>query len=134
MSKRRNRKKSSQPNLPPEALARARREAGMEPEEPEDTPEAEAELVEAAEVPAARTRAIAPAPAQRRKRRRDKDVDATQLTQAEIAERLASPTKTVTPDQLRQQYTYVLADLRSMGALAGILFVTMIVVAQLLSR
>lgn len=126
MSKRRNRK--TQPNLPDEVLARARREAGIE-DAPAETPEREVTAEEA--VPARRSRDQLPQPkVQRRKRQRD--VEPEELTGAEIAEMLANPTREVTEDELRQQYGYVLNDLRSMGALAGLLFVIMIVVARFL--
>jgi hypothetical protein len=126
MSKRRSRKRTNQPNLPEETLARARREAGLE-EEPVEA-EAAAEPLAAVEAQPAEPLP----PVQRRKRRVSKEVDPSELTQAEIAERLANPTKTVTLEQLQAQYTYVLADLRSMGLLAGALFVLMILAAQLL--
>lgn len=120
MSKRRNRR--TQPNLPDEVLARARREAGVEdaPAETDATDEA---------VPARRSRDQLP---QVQRRKRQRDVEPEELTGAEIAERLANPTKEVTEEDLRQQYNYVLADLRSMGILAGLLFVIMIVVARFL--
>jgi hypothetical protein len=38
--------------------------------------------------------------------------------------------KTVTLDELRQDYTYVIADLRSMAMLAGVLFVGLIIVSM----
>ena len=141
MSKRRNRKKSSQANLPQETLARARREAGLVDEEITE----EADAAEAPEVPVAapdlppapaRTRSAETLPPVQRRssRRREKEVDVSQLSQEEIAERLANPTRTVTEEQLREQYTYVISDLRSMGVLAGLLFVVMILAAQFLGR
>ena len=54
------------------------------------------------------------------------------MTGAEISELLANPTKHVTEEEMRQQYSYVLSDLRSMGVLASLLFVIMIVVARFL--
>lgn len=55
-----------------------------------------------------------------------------ELTQDEIAERLANPLRQVSEAQLRTQYSYVIADLRSMGLLAAALFVLMILAALLL--
>ena len=55
-----------------------------------------------------------------------------ELTQDEIAERLANPVRQVSEAQLRAQYGYVVADLRSMGLLALALFVLMILAALLL--
>jgi DNA-directed RNA polymerase specialized sigma24 family protein len=124
VSKRRSRKSSA--NLPAETLARARREAGLE----EIPAEENAQISEEPVIVARRAESLPPV--QRRKRR--KEVDVSELSQAEIAERLANPTRTVSEEELRQQYTYVLADLRSMGLLAGGLFVLMIVVAQFLGR
>ena len=122
MSKRRNRR--TQPNLPDDVLARARREAGIENAPAETTDEV-------VPVPARRSREQLPQPrVQRRKRPHGAEPEA--LTGAEIAELLAHPTKHVTEDEMRQHYGYVLNDLRSMGALAGLLFVIMIVVARLL--
>ena len=54
------------------------------------------------------------------------------LTQEEIAERLANPLRQVSEGELRAQYGYVIADLRSMGLLALGLFVLMILAALLL--
>ena len=116
MSKRRRR----QPDLPQDTLARARREAGLE-EEP--------------------AQAVAPRPARARRSeearavtpRRVRSLRSTdELTQDEIAERLANPVRQVSEAQLRAQYGYVIADLRSMGLLALALFVLMILAALLL--
>ncbi len=127
MSKRRSRKAVNQPNLPAETLARARREAGLEvEEEPAAVEEAEPEVVLQV------TRSAESLPAAKRKRRKEKTLDPSQMTQAEISEVLENPTKTVTEEDLREQYTYVLADLRSMGLLAAALFALMILAAQLL--
>lgn len=73
--------------------------------------------------------------AQRRKRRQ-------RLTQAQdnngkqdaryIAQLLANPVKTVTEDELRAEYAFVLTDLRSMGLLAVGLVVLLVVLALLL--
>jgi DNA-directed RNA polymerase specialized sigma24 family protein len=129
VSKRRSRKSSA--NLPAEALARARREAGLE----EVSAEEEARPPDAPQDPvkAAGPRRAEPLPPPQRRKRR-KEVDVSELSQAEIAERLAHPTRTVSEDELRQQYMYVLADLRSMGLLAAGLFALIIVIAQLLVR
>ena len=110
MSKRRRR----QPNLPQETLARARREAGLE-----------AEPAQAAPSRPARTRRseeVRPATPRRFRSLRSTE----ELTQDEIAERLANPVRQVSEAQLRAQYGYVIVDLRSMGLLALALFVLMI--------
>jgi hypothetical protein len=124
-------KKRSQPNLPEETLARARREAGIEEEEESEAAPA-AEILRPVEssAPAPRPRPDALPTAQRRKRRRE--IVAEDMTHAEIADLLTHPTKTVTVEELKAQYTYVVTDLRSMGALAAFLFIAMIVVARFL--
>ena len=116
MSKRRRR----QPDLPQDTLARARREAGLE-----DEP---AQAV--APLPARARRREEPRPATPRRVRSLRSSD--ELTQDEIAERLANPVRQVSEAQLRAQYGYVIADLRSMGLLALALFVLMILAALLL--
>jgi hypothetical protein len=126
MSKRRKRKNQSQPDLPEATLARARREAGLAADETY-----ELEEVAAPEKPKLEpTRQESLPPAQKRKRRRE--VEPEDLSYEDIVERLTNPTKFVTEEQLRAQYTYVLADLRGMAMLAGLLFVIMMVVARFL--
>lgn len=139
VSKRRSRKSSSA-NLPAETLARARREAGLEPAPEKEAPvEAELDMVEEAVdepvmVAATPRRTESLSSAQRRKRRRERVANASELSQTEIAERLANPTRVVSTDELRQQYAYVIADLRSMGLLAGSLFAFLIVIALFINR
>ena len=150
MSKRRNRK-VRQPNIPEDTLRRARQEAGLEPVDAEDEiaeaePEAPPAPVPAPVIarPAPPTAAVPPrAPSTRRqsaareaagstsarRRRRADKVNFEELTHEEVMELLDNPTKTVTEAELHAQYGYVLADLRSMFALAAVLFVVMIVVA-----
>lgn len=158
MSKRKNRKKS--PNLPEETLRRARQEAGLEPTPDDETddetadapvsesaesvseaapvaePEAEADADAADEeapavaVPARSRRRSRSTDSPNRARRKTKDYE--EMTAAEVAHLLENPTKTVTEEELHQQYGYVLQDLRSMAILAAVLFVGMIVAASLL--
>jgi hypothetical protein len=56
------------------------------------------------------------------------------LDQSMIADILAHPTKEVSEQELRQAYTYVVNDLRSMGILAASLIVLLFVLAQLLPK
>lgn len=51
-----------------------------------------------------------------------------------IVELLENPTIVVTEDELRRDYSYVLADLRSMGILAAGLIVTLALLAQFLPK
>ena len=138
MSKRKNRKSNS-PNLPKETLQRARQEAGLipAPEAEEDAEEAVEEAIEAVVVAQApevkRSRDTLP-PAQAssrpsRKSRRRQQLTYEEMTPEEVAEALENPTLVVTEEALREQYSYVLTDLRSMAILAGILFVALMVIA-----
>ena len=56
------------------------------------------------------------------------------LDQTKIADILAHPTKEVSEQELRQAYTYVVNDLRSMGLLAASLMVLLFVLAQVLPK
>jgi hypothetical protein len=56
------------------------------------------------------------------------------LDQAKIADILAHPTKEVSEQELRQAYTYVINDLRSMGLLAASLMILLVVLAQVLPK
>ena len=51
-----------------------------------------------------------------------------------IADILAHPTKQVSEEELRQEYSYVLSDLRNMGLLALSLIVLLIILAQVLPK
>ena len=135
MSKRRRRKQSA-PNIPEETLQRAREQAGLEP-----TSEAAETLDEENVTPVAPASESAPSsrrtrrnrrsnlnPAQIEKRKNRDDLDGDM-----IADALANPTKFVSEEELREEYTYVLRDLRGMGILAAILFVFLIIMAQFIS-
>ncbi|GAB4511979.1 MAG: hypothetical protein OHK0046_10810 [Anaerolineae bacterium] len=153
MSKRK--KKTGGPDLPQEALERARRQARGEevdaqpapakPPKAESKPAAEPKPVVEKKTPAApaavpaapRARAATPPAAARttrqnvperaqiQPRRRDGPMD------NETMERLlANPTKFVSEEQLHQEYGYVLRDLRNMGVLAAALFVILVILAQ----
>jgi hypothetical protein len=56
------------------------------------------------------------------------------LDQAMLADILAHPTKEVSEEQLRKEYSYVLTDIRSMGLLAASLMVLLVVLAQVLPK
>ncbi|MCY3717969.1 MAG: hypothetical protein OXG07_00240 [Anaerolineaceae bacterium] len=113
-----SRRRTRRPNLPQDTLARARREAGLE-----EAPAA---------APQARRRSEGERGAGRSARRARSLRAGEELTQEEIAERLANPVRQVSEGQLRAQYGYVIADLRSMGLLALGLFVLMIAAALVL--
>jgi hypothetical protein len=81
---------------------------------------------------------------ERRARRRARDggakptpterAAAPELPQELVNEMLLNPTKVVTEEQLRGEYGYVLADIRSMALLAAGLVVLLVVLATLLPR
>lgn len=149
MSKRKNR--STSPNLPQEALERARRQLAGE----EVTPE-----TNAADKPAAPAKSTASTPyrpvtetrstrltnpttvsAGRVSRRRSElsDVEAKRrrgepevLDMEAIRYQLHHPTKIVTEAELREQYSYVAQDLRSIALLSAGLIIALIVIAQVL--
>jgi hypothetical protein len=143
MSKRKSRK-NSKPNLPEETLERARQEAGLapKPQREESEPEAdeEAEDVEVAapavsiprsEIP--RRRDLPAQPVKRRAKPR-RQMTYEEMSPEDVAYALEHPTKVVTEEALREQYGYVLADLRSMAILAAVLFIALIVIAAVVIR
>ncbi len=50
-----------------------------------------------------------------------------EMTAEEVAQRLAAPTRDVSVEELQKQYYYVVNDLRSMGILAFILVIVLLV-------
>lgn len=152
MSKRKNR--SAAPNLPQEALERARRQAAIErgelPPEPEVpvVPEREPEApritppVTPGENPyrtvsAAQRRAARAARTGRRTRSMQRVAPSERVEELDaetITELLENPTREVTEEQLRQEYGYVLKDMRSMFVLTGGLIVLLIALAFILPQ
>lgn len=138
MSKRKNR--AGGPSIPRETLERARRQAGLE-QASDSAPEPEPEP----EVPAAenpfRTISASQRRAQRAVRsggrtsepsRRTRAAD--KLDQESVAHLLHNPTRFVSEEELRRDYSYVLSDLRSMGLLAAGLVALLVVLAQVLPK
>jgi hypothetical protein len=141
MSKRKSR---STPNLPQSTLERVRQQL----EQPAETPPAEPELPKAA--PQSQAGLAAPKPARpsalrsergttsaRAASRRASDAaqprsqrKSDQPDMEFIRNRLAHPTRTVTEDQLRAAYGYVVQDLRRMGLLAAALVIMLVVIAR----
>ena len=103
-------RKRSRPNLPQETLARARAELYGE-EEAAKIAEKEAEEAAARPAPKPKTR---------------KTYKGGVVTEREVLPAATSV------EELRDEYVYVLADLRSMGILAGVLFVGLVVVSLIL--
>jgi hypothetical protein len=54
------------------------------------------------------------------------------MTQEQIAYQLAHPTKTVSYDDFKRDYKHVVVDIRNMFLLAGILMISMVILAQIL--
>jgi len=144
MSKRKSRKNSS-PNIPQETLERARQEAGLTPkpqreeiEPEEDAAEEEIEIAAPAilvpKPEATRRRDLPAAQPVKRKAKPRRSLSYEDMSQEDIAYALEHPTKVVPEEALREQYGYVLADLRSMAILAGALFVVLIVIAAVIIR
>jgi hypothetical protein len=144
MSKRKNR--SSAPNIPQATLDRARQQLGGSAEstqvEPVEAVEAEAkpEPVKAAPVPSSRVAAQRAASSSRSRSTGNRRVQSAQskggrkeLMDTEIVKnRLLHPTRIVTEDQLREEYGYVVSDLRTIAIIAVAMVVLMVVLAQVL--
>ena len=124
MAKRRRKK----PNIPQAALDHARQEADVDetPAKAEAKEEVKAEKAESKQAEAA---------AKPKPQRRRRDIESAKLQKRKnqgaldaeyVAEMLANPTKVVTEDELKSDYTYVIQDLRNMGILAAVLFVALI--------
>jgi len=125
MSKRK--KKSNAPNIPKATLDRARRQAAgedvdaeLEAERNEEERKARREERRAARK---RNQQFDQAAVSNRRERERLDVGA-------VEQALISPTKVVTEEDLREEYSYVLSDLRNMGLLAGALMVMLVLLAQ----
>jgi cobalamin biosynthesis Mg chelatase CobN len=147
MAKRRRskkKKKSSTPNLPQEVLEKAK-EAVADEIEDEQPVEEDAPIAEAVAATAAGTAASVPESAEaarkeaarraeraaRRAARRQQQATGEkpkrdELKSGIVAEMLANPTTEVPVEELKVQYNYVIADLRTMGILAAILLVVLI--------
>lgn len=133
MSKRK--KRNSKPNLPQATLDRARQQSG----EGEDAPlAAEATQSKQEKNKDKRGEKQRESRSENRGNRRVKP-DVMQYSQRKkkgaldketIKNALANPTIFVSAEQLRDEYGYVISDLRSMGLLAGVLMVFLVALAQ----
>ena len=139
MSKRKNRNQS--PNIPQSTLERARQQLGQTADEqpvaaaPEVKVEKAARAVEKAEP------VVAARPAVERRSRPARTGTGTPRTtgrkeekhdMAYIRQRLANPTRLVTEADLKAEYSYVMTDLRTMGILATILVIVLIVIEKII--
>ena len=143
MSKRKNRKSS--PNIPQATLDRARQQISGE------SPAQIAEPVEEAPVKAEAAPVVAPAPAApkttttRSSATRSRSSSSRRATSAQsrsgrkdqldteiIKNRLEHPTRMVTEDQLREEYGYVIRDLRQIAIIAIAMIAFMVILAQII--
>ncbi|RMG80931.1 MAG: hypothetical protein D6712_17245 [Chloroflexi bacterium] len=131
MARRKSRKKS--PNIPQDVLEQARQENGDVAEDENAQSEetaTENEAVVAVERRSRRRRRRSSQPSAARKAERDlRRKKKGELSQEQIAYLLSHPTKEVDENELRDQYGYVVKDLRNMGLLAAALIVVLIVAA-----
>ncbi|MCU0474745.1 MAG: hypothetical protein MUC99_01285 [Anaerolineae bacterium] len=134
-----SKRKARSQRLNQELLDRARRQA-FEEVEADETPEAEPEpepqesAISAAPRPRPATNRAGRTSTAARLRARNADARKRALTPYEVAELLANPTKTVTEQELHDQYGFVLRDLRSMGLLAAASFGVLLLLAVVLPR
>ena len=133
MSKRK--KRNSTPNLPQSTLDRARQQSGAEDNAP---PADEAKQSKQQKRNGKRDAKQRESRAENRSDRRVKP-ETMQFSQRKkkgvldsetIENALANPTIFVSAEQLREEYGYVISDLRGMGILAGILMVFLFALAQ----
>jgi hypothetical protein len=136
MSKRKNRNQS--PNIPQSTLDRARQQLGQPVEPAAAVPEAKVEKAAPVVEKAAPVAAARPA-AERRPRPARSGTSAPRTSRKEekhdigyIRQRLANPTRIVTEADLRAEYSYVISDLRTMGILATILVIALVVIEKII--
>jgi hypothetical protein len=131
MSKRRTRDR--QPNIPLDALQRAREQAGL-PAAPAETASNTESAPAAAPVQSFTPSASAGAVATRRRTVGSAKLDSAKkrgtTDQDKVKYMLEHPTKIVTEEELRKEYFHVLIDLRNMGLLAAVLIGVLVILAQ----
>jgi len=136
-----SKKRSSSPNVPQAALERARQELGgdkaVKPAEPAEENPAKAQKTPLTPYVAASPKEVSArvrvrSSASRRsetaqpRSSRSKDQPDAEI----IKNRLLHPTRVVTEDQFRQEYGYVIHDLRTVAIIAAAMIVLMVVLAQ----
>lgn len=135
MSKRKNRNQS--PNIPQSTLDRARQQLGQPVEPAAAAPETKVEKAAPVVEKAAPVVAARPA-AERRPRPARSGTSAPRSRKEEkhdigyIRQRLANPTRIVTEADLKAEYGYVISDLRTMGILATILVIALVVIEKII--
>ena len=128
MSKRKNRNQS--PNIPQSTLDRAREQLGQTVEPVAAAPEVKVEKAEPVDRPAVERRPRPARTSTNTTRSTSRKEDKHDM--AYIRQRLANPTRIVTEAQLKQEYGYVMTDLRTMGILATILVIALIVIEKII--
>lgn len=130
-------KSSGQRRINKDVLERARQQARALEQQDDDTPDKHPQpAVSSPPVPVASSSAPVRRSVSTAKRLREKNEEARKkaLTAEDIAELLANPTKVVTSEELKAQYSFVLTDLRNMGILAAASFGVLILLALVLPR
>mgnify|MGYP006921591025 CR=1 FL=1 len=130
-------KKSSKPNIPNEVIERARKQAAGEIDENTSNKAAtDVATVERArrraERRAERNRGSTTTPTSSSFAERRKQQKSDRMRSDSIQTMLANPTKFVTQEELRAEYGHVVTDIRNMFALAGVLMVALVIIAQVM--
>lgn len=133
MAKGKKKKKNTTPNIPKQTLERVEQlESDDDDIVTEDTgTDMDADSVSLEEAAKVQKEAERHAERAKRKvlRRKVKTAGGEkkhELSSTDVAELLANPTREVSEDELRTQYSYVLKDLRSMGILAVVLLIVLL--------
>jgi len=131
MAKRRRKK----PNIPQAAMEHARQEM----EQDEQPTKEEAKPSPKADTPKQEKPAKTQPTEEPKPRSRRRNIEAAKLQKRKnadgpldgeyVAEMLANPTKVVTEEDLKEDYGFVIKDLRNMGILAAVLFICLVGVA-----
>jgi hypothetical protein len=141
MSKRKNR--NSSPNIPQATLDRARQQiTGESPAKPAESVEETPVRAEAAPIvpaaprtPTARVSTARPRSSSNRRRAESAQPRGGRKDQLDteiVKNRLLHPTRMVTQEQLREEYGYVIHDLRAIAIIAIAMIVFMVVLAQVI--
>ncbi len=142
MSKRKNRNQS--PNIPQSTLDRARQQLGQAADEVPVEAAAEVNAEKPVRIEQAEPAVVAARPVlERRARPARTGTSATRTTRSTsrkddkhdisyIRARLAHPTRIVTEADLKAEYSYVVTDLRTMGILATVLVIALVVIEKII--
>ena len=142
MSKRKNRNQS--PNIPQSTLDRARQQLGQAADESPVQAAPEVKVEKPVRVEQSEPAVVAARPVSERRARPARTGTSTSRTTRStsrkddkhdisyIRQRLANPTRIVTEADLKAEYSYVITDLRTMGILATILVIVLVVIEKII--